>query len=124
MVSACGTLLYPERRGQDKGPLDAKVVIMNGIGVLLFVVPGLVAFIVDFATGAIYLPDEGFLGGEIDQWSKGDMVAALDDATVVPFDAAALSPEQLETVIRTASGHDFSLDDPQLSVYRLSAETK
>jgi hypothetical protein len=53
---ACGTILYPERRGQRAGRIDPAVAIMDGIGVLFFVIPGLAAFAVDFATGAIYLP--------------------------------------------------------------------
>ena len=52
----CGTLLYPERRGQTRGRLDADVVILDGIGLLFFVLPGLFAFAVDFVTGAVYLP--------------------------------------------------------------------
>ena len=55
----CGTLLYPERRGQTQGRLDADVVILDGIGLLFFILPGLFAFAVDFITGAIYLPAGG-----------------------------------------------------------------
>jgi len=36
------------------------VAILNGIGLLFYLVPGIVAFAVDFATGAIYLPDARF----------------------------------------------------------------
>jgi len=54
----CGTLLYPERRGQPRGELDVVVVLLDSIGLVYFVVPGLVAFAVDFATGAIYLPKQ------------------------------------------------------------------
>ena len=57
-TSSCGTLLYPERRGQTKGEIDPAVAILDGIGVLFFIVPGLIAFAIDFNTGAIYLPPE------------------------------------------------------------------
>lgn len=53
---ACGTLIYPERQGQTSGRMDPSVLILNGIGLFFFIVPGLVAFAVDFSTGAIYLP--------------------------------------------------------------------
>ncbi|MGI3131315.1 polyribonucleotide nucleotidyltransferase [Halopseudomonas pachastrellae] len=56
-LSACGTLFYPERRGQISGQIDPGVAILNGIGLLFYIIPGLVAFGVDFATGAIYLPN-------------------------------------------------------------------
>src|SRR5690606_29936038 len=36
------------------------VAILNGIGLLFYVIPGLIAFAVDFATGAIYFPDERY----------------------------------------------------------------
>ena len=55
-ATSCGTLLYPERRGQIKGQIDPAVAIMDGIGVFIFLIPGLFAFAVDFYTGAIYLP--------------------------------------------------------------------
>lgn len=56
----CGTVLHPERRGQPAGPLDWKIVALDGIGLLLFFVPGVIAFAVDFSTGAIYLPAGGY----------------------------------------------------------------
>ena len=55
----CGTILYPERRGQPAGRYDTDIVILDAIGLLFFIVPGVVAFGVDFSTGAIYLPNGG-----------------------------------------------------------------
>ncbi len=55
-LGACGTIIYPDRRGQDGGQIDPMVALLDGVGVLFWVVPGLAAFIVDFATGAIYEP--------------------------------------------------------------------
>ncbi|OIN09216.1 hypothetical protein [Oceanisphaera psychrotolerans] len=55
-LAACGTVFYPERKGQISGRIDPVVAIANGVGLLFFVVPGVIAFAVDFATGAIYLP--------------------------------------------------------------------
>ncbi len=53
----CGTLLFSERQNEPhSGKLDPNVLIMDGVGLLVFVVPGLVAFGVDWYTGAIYLP--------------------------------------------------------------------
>lgn len=59
-ISSCGTLIYPDRIGQDRGRIDPAVVVMDGLFVFIVVVPGLLAFIIDFATGAIYLPDTVF----------------------------------------------------------------
>jgi hypothetical protein len=60
-LMGCGTILYPERKGQKSGKIDTGVAILDGIGVLFFVVPGVIAFAVDFYNGTIYLP--GTLGG-------------------------------------------------------------
>lgn len=59
-LTACGTVFYPERRGQISGEIDPGVAILNGMGLLFYIIPGLVAFAVDFATGAIYFPDDRY----------------------------------------------------------------
>lgn len=56
----CGTVLHPERRGQPAGPLDWKIVALDAIGLLLFFIPGVIAFAVDFTTGTIYLPPDQY----------------------------------------------------------------
>jgi hypothetical protein len=55
-LCGCGTILHPERRGQPGGRLDWKIVALNGLGLLLFFIPGVIAFAVDFSNGTIYLP--------------------------------------------------------------------
>lgn len=63
-LTGCATMFFPERQmANHSGKLDPNIVILNGVGLLFFVVPGLFAFGVDFATGAIYLP-EGVEKGE------------------------------------------------------------
>ena len=61
LVAGCGMIMHPERRGQPPGGgLDWSVVALDGLGLLLFFLPGVIAFAVDFSTGAIYLPPEGY----------------------------------------------------------------
>jgi len=49
--------MFKERENQEhSGKIDPNVVIMDSIGLLFFVFPGLVAFAIDFTTEAIYLP--------------------------------------------------------------------
>ncbi|MFA0810144.1 hypothetical protein [Microbulbifer epialgicus] len=55
-VSACGYFLYPERKGQAAGRIDPAVVILDGAALLFGIIPGVVAFAVDFTSGTIYLP--------------------------------------------------------------------
>jgi hypothetical protein len=54
-IAGCGVLLYPERQGQKGGRIDPAVAILDGIGLLFFVIPGLIAFAIDFHQGTIYL---------------------------------------------------------------------
>lgn len=56
-ATGCGTLMHPERRHQrHSNQIDWKIAACNGLGLLLFFIPGVIAFAVDFYTGAIYLP--------------------------------------------------------------------
>ncbi len=55
--AGCGTILYPERKGQVKGRIDPGIAVLDGVGLLLFIVPGVIAFAVDFSNGTIYLPE-------------------------------------------------------------------
>lgn len=56
-LQGCGTILYPERIGQgDTGKIDTSVAVMDGLLCLLFIIPGVVAFIIDFENGTIYEP--------------------------------------------------------------------
>lgn len=91
-TSACGYLIYPERQGFRGDRVDGTVVALDAIGLLFFVLPGVVAFAVDFTTGCIYLP-EGHEGPfsmqqkESEGWTQVAQVAPFaDDATI----AAAL----------------------------------
>ncbi|TQV70161.1 hypothetical protein FKG94_21815 [Exilibacterium tricleocarpae] len=54
-TSACGYLLHPERVGQKSGRIDPTIVLLDAAGLLIGILPGVVAFAVDFTTGAIYL---------------------------------------------------------------------
>jgi hypothetical protein len=99
LLASCGTLLYPERRGQPAGRLDAGVVVLDGIGLLVFLVPGIVAFAVDFSTGAIYLPPEH---------------AALAPPTGAELRKVAVAPAELtvdrvEAIVREQTGKAVSL---------------
>ena len=55
-TASCGFILYPERKGQTQGRIDPGVAILDAILLLPGVIPGVIAFAVDFVTGAIYLP--------------------------------------------------------------------
>jgi hypothetical protein len=104
-LASCGTLLYPERRGQPAGRLDAGVVVLDGVGLLLFLVPGVVAFVVDFATGAIYLPCE----------SAALAPSSAGELRRVRVDPGELTLRRVEAVVQEQTGKTVSLEP---GVYR------
>ncbi len=108
LQTACGTLIYPERRGQSKGDIDPTVVIMDGLLLLLFIIPGAIAFVVDFNTGAIYLPPE-------------DSIAGAEGRTIHihPDD---ITPETLAAAIHEQTGVEIQLSEED--VRRLRARSQ
>lgn len=108
-LSACGTLFFPDRRGQIEGRIDPLVAGLNAIGVLFYVLPGLIAFGIDFATGAIYLPEDKYsVAPEKLQEAIGD------DGRVDPL--------RLKAIIEEEIGLSLPLDDPRLIQHNGSIE--
>jgi hypothetical protein len=109
-LTACGTLFFPDRRGQIEGRIDPVVAGLNAIGILFYVIPGLIAFGVDFATGAIYLPD-----GHTAQVDPQDLKQVVDaDGNV--------DPAKLKALIEVQTGHSLPLNDPRLLQHTGSVE--
>ena len=54
-AGGCGYFLHPERRGQQSGVIDGATMVMDLLWLLPGIVPGVVALIVDFSSGAIYV---------------------------------------------------------------------
>jgi hypothetical protein len=109
--SGCGLLLYPERRGQPAGRLDWGVVLLDGLGLLLFLVPGVVAFAVDFATGAIYLPPEPQWLGSLQKTDKALVTVEL------PRDG--ITRERVEQVVSNHAGRPVHLIDGEYRTQRI-----
>ncbi|MBU1284635.1 MAG: polyribonucleotide nucleotidyltransferase [Gammaproteobacteria bacterium] len=109
-LTACGTLFFPDRRGQIEGRIDPMVAGLNAIGILFYVIPGLIAFGIDFATGAIYLP-----GGLTSQVDPQDLQNVVDADGKI--DAA-----KLKALIEVQTGHSLPLDDPRLIQHSGSVE--
>lgn len=106
---ACGTILYPERKGQKDGRLDIGVVLLDGIGLLCFIIPGVIAYAVDFSNGTIYIP------------GTNTKKAGLDRPGVknIKFDAANLTPDSLRKIIRAETGYEHDWRDARLQVIRV-----
>lgn len=110
-VAGCGTILYPERRGQRGGTLDTGVVILDGLGLLLFFIPGVIAFAVDFGTGAIYLPE-----GEGTPLSQGGQPRGFKTIDLPP---GQLSRPQIAEAVSRHTGRDIQLKEGEYQTARL-----
>lgn len=100
-LAGCGTLFYPERRGQLNGQIDPAVAALNAIGILFYVVPGLIAFAIDFATGAIYLPEGRY---SVAPERLRDAIGA----------DGRIDRAQLRAILQEHLARDLPLDDPRL----------
>ena len=109
-LTACGSIFFPDRRGQIDGKIDPVVVVLDGIGLLIYVIPGLIAFGVDFATGAIYLPP-----GKTAQIAPEKLHEAIGaDGNV--------DNSKLQAILESELGQRLPLDDPRLIQHRGSVE--
>ncbi|MCE8027824.1 hypothetical protein HOP54_03860 [Halomonas daqingensis] len=95
----CGTVFHPERKGQMSGRIDPVVAIANGVGLLFFIVPGVIAYAVDFSNGTIYLP------GTHDTASVDTLI--MDESMDVPT---------LEKLLSEKAGKRVRLDSELLRV--------
>ena len=107
-LMGCGTLMYPERRGQRGGSIDAGVAILDGRGLLFGIIPGVIAFCVDFSNGTIYLPERTRLG-------------SLDFKNIkeVKFDPKHTSLASIERTIKDQTGYQVKFDQDNIRLSKL-----
>src|SRR4030042_1670528 len=100
-LAGCGTILYPERKGQKDGRIDPGIAVLDGLGLLFFIIPGVIAFAVDFTTGAIYLP-----GGP----RKSSIFLEDEKMIVVRVNPKELSEEVIKDVVSRETGSQARFD--------------
>lgn len=79
----CGTFMYPERKGQQSGPIDAKVVLGDVLWCFCFIIPGIIAFYLDIDNGCIYKP---YGSADASQPMDAQLAQVATDVQVVFFD--------------------------------------
>ncbi|WP_347902176.1 polyribonucleotide nucleotidyltransferase [Pseudomonas purpurea] len=109
-VTACGSIFYPDRRGQIDGKIDPAIAVLDAVGLLFYVIPGLIAFAVDFTTGAIY-----FEPGKTAQVAPEKLQQAIGADGQV-------DNHKLQAILESELGRDFPLDDPRLIQHKGSAQ--
>lgn len=109
-LSACGYFLYPERKGQAGGRIDPAVLILDGAALLFGIIPGVVAFAVDFTNGTIYLPSgsSSVIDRHVSSVDKDKVRLVIDEEgqawLEVPVGTSALQRENLQSLGETLSG--------------------
>ena len=110
-LMGCGTLMYPERRGQRGGRLDVGVTVLDAIGLLFFIIPGVIAFCVDFSNGTIYLPERGVHLSSLD----------LKNFRIVKFDPKHTNMAGIERIIKDETGYEVKLDQDNIKISKLKS---
>jgi len=111
-LTGCGTILYPERRGQIGGRLDIGVVLLDTIGLFFFIIPGVIAFAVDFSNGTIYLPAH-----------PPAVIYRAADLKQIKFDPKHTSLAQIEKIIKDQTGCTVKLTQDNVRISRLKSES-
>jgi len=98
--------MHSDRQGQRGGDIDVGVAILDGLGLLFFIIPGVIAYAVDFSNGTIYLPPSHRRAPDLAELRR------------VRFDAKAGAAE-LERVIENETGCAVKLDRPGVQVFEV-----
>lgn len=107
--TGCGTILYPERKGQRAGQIDVGVALLNGIGLLFFIIPGVIAYAVDFNNGTIYLP--------------GTSQSSLNQTEIksIRFDPKHTSLAKIEQLVKNQTGYNTVQSQATVIIARLKS---
>ena len=106
-----GILCTSERRGQKPiGLIDPAVATLDALGLLLFIVPGVIAFAVDITNGTLYFP-----GGR--GHSSGS--TGTEHMTVVRVNPDELNEKRLQEIVKNHTGISIRLDQREVEVYEL-----
>lgn len=110
-LAGCGTIFWPERRGQPPGRLDPKVVALDAVGLLLFFIPGVIAFAVDFNNGTIYLPPE----------SQVNVQPSKHGWTPIRTSSKSPTSEEIERIVRQRTGQSIRLQPGRYRATKLDS---
>lgn len=107
-TAGCGVLLHPERQGQKGGDIDVKIAVLDGVGLFFFLVPGLVAFAVDFYQGTIFLPGT----------YSGSTESGLQEIKIT----GPVTEEAIEKALKESLGQDIDLSNPNVQAIQIERE--
>lgn len=109
-LTACGYFLYPERRGQGPmGRIDPAVAILDGLGLLVFIVPGVIAFAVDITNGTLYFPSGHHFSPST---STGPI-------TMIQVNPGELDMDTIREIVKKRTGVSITADLRKVEIYEL-----
>lgn len=110
-LSACGYLLHPERRGQKPvGRIDPAIATLDALGLLLFIVPGVIAFAVDITNGTLYFPSGHH---------HSSAPTETGHMTVIRVNPAELNGKTIQEIVEKHTGVFIRLDLRNVEIYEL-----
>ena len=108
-TTSCAVIIHPERKGNNSPPIDTVPLVVDILLFLPGLIPGVVAMVLDFGTGAIYLnkggPNKPFLGKAkerregrklVRQSRRGELTVRVVDDSGVVLEERALTVEPPE----------------------------
>ncbi|MCA8996125.1 MAG: hypothetical protein KDA80_04050 [Planctomycetaceae bacterium] len=104
--------MYPERIGQARrGPIDWKVAGLDGLFLLLFFLPGVIAFAIDWWNGTLFLPNGCYSNN--------------DEVPGEPFRRVELGPKptlkQIAAAIHRETGQEIDLESGEYYTEEISS---
>ncbi|MBZ5874742.1 hypothetical protein [Chromohalobacter israelensis] len=101
-LAGCGSIFYPERKGQPSGRIDPAVAIADGVGLLFYIIPGVIAYAIDFSNGTIYLPSRDTAAVNTlhfdDELVRVERVASRDEAIALVRMSGVYDSERLASM--------------------------
>jgi hypothetical protein len=119
-MTSCGWIIYPERRHStvqidpSERQIDPAVAVLDAIGLLFFIIPGVVAFAVDFGTGAIYLP-----GGRRACFESSENGKEKVIKKIIYVKSDKMIPHTLEQIVSRETDTIISFSNPKMYAYSL-----
>lgn len=111
-VAGCAYILHPERRGNTGGAIDGGMLVCDILWLIPGIIPGVVALVVDFSNGAIYVggrfavtvPADGHVAVRLPESRevKTLEVRLVDNKRIVAQTTAMIGPDQPRQTIDLA----------------------
>ena len=89
--------------------------VLDGIGLLFFIIPGVIAFAVDFSNGTIYLPGTASINGVDGQFSEWASIGIPE---------GNMTRNGIESIIAAHTDVLDALSNPDSSVYEVNNMTE